>query len=383
MKKIAVLGSTGSVGRTTIDVVRQSNGRYTVESLAANNNWKLLAEQVTEFSPARAALSDAASADDLRRSVGNGIEIHSGPGALEEIVRASGADLIVSAVSGTAGLAPTLAAVDTGRDVALANKESIVMAGPVVMAAAAENGRTVIPIDSEHSAIFQAMRGEDPASVRRIILTASGGPFRTASMRTMAKVTPQEALEHPTWGMGTKITIDSATMMNKALEIVEARWLFDLDVSQIDVVIHPESIVHSLVEFRDGSTIAQMGHPDMSTPVRFALSYPEREKANVKGLDLPFLGALTFHGPDHEKFPALQLGYAAAEAGGTMGTVMNGANEVAVRAFLEGRIGFLDIVEIVEGAMKAHNVVETVDIEKIMEADAWARKEARKCIRTQ
>ncbi len=282
MKEIAVLGSTGSVGRTTIDVVRRSNGRYAIESLAANNNWKLLAKQVKEFSPSRAALSDAALADDLRAEIGNGVEIHSGPGALEEIVRASGADLIVSAVSGAAGLAPTLAAVDTGRDVALANKESIVMAGPIVMAVAAKNGRTVIPVDSEHSAIFQAMRGEDPASVRRVILTASGGPFRTASMRTMAKVTPQEALEHPTWGMGTKITIDSATMMNKALEIVEARWLFGLDVSQIDVVIHPESVVHSLVEFHDGSTIAQMGYPDMSTPVRFALPYPARDEADTK-----------------------------------------------------------------------------------------------------
>lgn len=380
MKKIAVLGSTGSVGRTTIDVVCQSNGRYAVESLAANKNWKLLAEQVEKFSPARVALSDAASADAFRKEVGDGIEIHSGPGALEEIVRASSADLVVSAVSGAAGLVPTLAAVDTGRNVALANKESIVMAGPTVMAAAAQAGGTIIPVDSEHSAIFQVMKGEDPASVRRIILTASGGPFRTASMRTMARVTPREALEHPTWSMGIKITIDSATMMNKALEIVEARWLFDLDVSQIDVVIHPESVVHSLVEFRDGSTIAQVGHPDMRIPVRFALSYPEREDADVKGLDLPSLGKLTFYSPDIEKFPALRLGYTAAKAGGTMGAVMNGANEVAVRAFLEGQIGFLDIVEIVEEVMKAHKLVEAPDMEKIMEADAWTRKETRECI---
>lgn len=381
MKTLAVLGSTGSVGRTTVGVVRESAGRYEMESLAANNNWRLLAEQVREFSPSRVALSDAASADDLRRSVRGDVEIHTGPGALEEIVRASGADLVVTAVSGAAGLAPTLAALDTGRDVALANKESIVMAGPTVMEKAAGNGGTVIPVDSEHSAIFQAMRGEDPAKVRRIILTASGGPFRTASKRAMAKVTPREALEHPTWGMGTKITIDSATMMNKALEIIEARWLFGLDASRIDVVIHPECVVHSLVEFRDGSTIAQMGYPDMSVPVRFALSYPERQEADVKPLDLPALGGLTFHRPDLEKFPALRLGYAAAEAGGTMGAVMNGANEVAVRAFLEGRIGFLDVVEVVEDVMNQHEITEAPEMEEIMEADAWARGEAEECMR--
>ncbi len=380
MKKLAILGSTGSVGRTTEMVVRQSNGRYSVESLAANSNWKLLAEQVRVLSPDRVALTDPESEKKLRECLPGDVELYTGPDALEEIVRASTADLIVSAVSGAAGLAPTLAALDTERDVALANKESIVMAGPAVMKKAAEKGRTVIPVDSEHSAVFQALRGESLGHLRRVILTASGGPFRTASLRHMAKVTPREALEHPTWTMGTKITIDSATMMNKALEIVEARWLFGIDASQIEVVIHPESIVHSLVKFCDGSTIAQMGYPDMSIPVRFALSYPERDDADTKELDLPGLGNLTFYKPDFKRFPALRLGYKAADAGGTMGAVMNGANEVAVQAFLEEKIGFLDIAEVVEHVMNTHKVVEDPDIKEIMNADSWARKEAEACM---
>lgn len=380
MKKLAILGSTGSVGRTTEMVVQQSNGRYSVESLAANSNWKLLAEQVRVLSPDRVALTNPESEKELRECLPGNVELYTGPDALEEIVRASTADLIVSAVSGAAGLAPTLAALDTERDVALANKESIVMAGPVVMKKAVEKGRTVIPVDSEHSAVFQALRGESLEHLQRIILTASGGPFRTTSLRHMAKVTPREALEHPTWTMGTKITIDSATMMNKALEIVEARWLFGIDASQIEVVIHPESIVHSLVMFCDGSTIAQMGYPDMSIPVRFALSYPERDDAVTKELDLPELGNLTFYKPDFKRFPALRLGYKAADAGGTMGAVMNGANEVAVQAFLEGKIGFLDIAEVVEHVMNTHKVVEDPDIKEIMNADSWARKEAEACV---
>lgn len=380
MKKLAILGSTGSVGRTTEMVVRQSNGRYSVESLAANSNWKLLAEQVRVLSPDRVALTNPESEKELRECLPGDVELYTGPDALEEIVRASTADLIVSAVSGAAGLAPTLAALDTERDVALANKESIVMAGPAVMKKAAEKGRTIIPVDSEHSAVFQALRGESLEHLQRVILTASGGPFRTASLRYMAKVTPREALEHPTWTMGTKITIDSATMMNKALEIVEARWLFGIDASQIEVVIHPESIVHSLVKFCDGSTIAQMGYPDMSIPVRFALSYPERDDADTKELDLPELGNLTFYKPDFKRFPALRLGYKAADAGGTMGAVMNGANEVAVQAFLEGKIGFLDIAEVVEHVMNTHKVVEDPDIKEIMNADSWARKEAKACM---
>jgi 1-deoxy-D-xylulose-5-phosphate reductoisomerase len=253
------------------------------------------------------------------------------------------------------------------------------MAGPLVMQKASDTGKTVIPVDSEHSAIFQAMRGEKRDHVRRIMLTASGGPFRTTSRRHMARVTPREALEHPTWGMGTKITIDSATMMNKALEIVEARWLFGLEVSQIDVVVHPQSVIHSLVEYCDGSTIAQMGYPDMAVPVRFALAYPEREKASAKLLDLPDIGSLTFHRPDFERFPALRLGYRAAEEGGSMGAVMNAANEVAVRAFLEGRVGFLDIAEIVGRVMDLHRIVHPSEVAEIMEADSWARKEAEKC----
>ncbi len=379
MKRLAILGSTGSIGRTTLRVVSESSGRYTVETLAANDNWKLISEQAREFRPARLAMSSAEAAGELKKELAPDVELLSGPDALEAAIRSSEADLVVSAVSGAVGLAPTLATLDTGRDIALANKESIVMAGSLVMQKASDTGSTVIPVDSEHSAIFQAMRGEKRDHVRRIMLTASGGPFRTASRRHMARVTPREALEHPTWGMGTKITIDSATMMNKALEIVEAKWLFGLEVSQIDVVVHPQSVVHSLVEYCDGSTIAQMGYPDMAVPVRFALAYPEREKANAKRLDLPDIESLTFHRPDFERFPALQLGYRAAEEGGSMGAVMNAANEVAVRAFLESRIGFLDIVEIAERVMDLHRVVHPSEVAEIMEIDSWARKEAEKC----
>jgi 1-deoxy-D-xylulose-5-phosphate reductoisomerase len=378
VKSLAILGSTGSVGRTTLRVVSESGGRYTVDCLAADVSWEMISEQAEEFRPARLALSNADAAGELKKGLAPNVGLLSGPGALEEIVRASEADLVVNAVSGAVGLAPTLATLDTGRDVALANKESIAMAGPLVMQRASEAGNTVIPVDSEHSAIFQAMRGEKRDHVRRIMLTASGGPFRTASKRHMAKVTPREALEHPTWGMGTKITIDSATMMNKALEIVEARWLFGLEVSRIDVVVHPQSIVHSLVEYCDGSTIAQMGYPDMAVPVRFALAYPEREKATAKPLDLPDIGSLSFHRPDFDRFPALRLGYRAGEEGGTMGAVMNAANEVAVGAFLEGRIGFLNITEIVERVMDLHRVARPSGVEEIMEADSWARAEAEK-----
>jgi 1-deoxy-D-xylulose-5-phosphate reductoisomerase len=379
VKSLAILGSTGSIGRTTLKVVSESGGRYTVDTLAANDNWKMISEQAREFRPVRLALSSTDAAGELKKGMAPNVKLLAGPGALEEAVRSSEADLVVSAVSGAVGLAPTLATLDTGRNVALANKESIVMAGPLVMQKAADTGNTVIPVDSEHSAIFQAMRGEKRDHVRRIILTASGGPFRTTSRRHMARVTPREALEHPTWGMGTKITIDSATMMNKALEIVEAKWLFDLEVSQIDVVVHPQSVVHSLVEYCDGSSIAQMGYPDMAVPVRFALAYPEREKARTTPLDLPDIESLTFHRPDFERFPALRLGYRAAEEGGSMGAVMNAANEVAVRAFLESRIGFLDIVEIVERVMDRHRIVHPSEIAGIMETDAWARKEAEKC----
>jgi 1-deoxy-D-xylulose-5-phosphate reductoisomerase len=381
VKSLAVLGSTGSIGRTTLKVVSESDGRYGVDCLAADDSWELLSEQAGRFRPPRLALSNEAAADRLRKDLGSGTSLLSGPGALEEIVRISEADLVVNAVSGAVGLAPTLAALDTGRDVALANKESIAIAGPLVMRRASGAGKTVIPVDSEHSAIFQAMRGEKRDHVRRIMLTASGGPFRTASRRHMARVTPREALEHPTWGMGTKITIDSATMMNKALEIVEARWLFDLDVSRIDVVIHPQSVVHSLVEYCDGSTIAQMGYPDMIVPVRFALAYPEREEAKAKPLDLPEIGSLTFHEPDFDRFPALRLGYRVAEEGGTMGAVMNAANEEAVSGFLDGRIGFLEIVEIVERVMNEHRTARASEAAKIMEADSWARREAKKWIK--
>lgn len=383
MKRVAVLGSTGSIGRSTLEVIRGLGQGYQVVALSANSSWELLAEQVAEFRPRRVVLTEAAGEESLRGKLrGHSAEISVGPDALAQLASEADVDIFVVAIVGAAGLPATVAAAQSGKTLAIANKEPLVMAGGIVMALAEKHGTTVVPVDSEHSAVFQALRAGKRSEVRRIIITASGGPFRDARPEALAAVTPAQALNHPTWRMGAKITMDSATLMNKALEVIEAKWLFGLDASQIDVVVHPQSIIHSMVEFCDGSVVAQMGLPDMKVPIRFALTYPDRAETDVPPLDLVQLGSLTFQAPDFGKFPALRLGYEVARTGGTLGAVLNGANEVAVKEFLDGRIKFTDIIPLVEQALRRHSVVPSPSLDDIIRADEWARSEVHRCLST-
>ncbi len=375
MKRVVVLGSTGSVGANALDVIRHLPDECRVSGLSARSNWKMLGEQVREFHPARVALTDGAARREIAPSL-NGTELHEDPA---EIVAHDDVDVVLSGITGAAGLAPGLAALRAGKTLALANKESLVVAGPIMLEAARKSGAEIVPVDSEHNAIFQAMRGGCREEVRRIILTASGGPF--LNRESLDGVTVEEALKHPTWTMGAKITIDSATMFNKALEIVEARWLFDVAPERIFVVVHPQSIVHSIVEFADGSMIAQMGVPDMRTPIQYALTHPRRLGGLAKSLNLAEAGSLTFRDPDLKKFPSLELGWKAAKVGGTMGAVLNGANEAAVEMFLGGKISFRRIFEIVGAVMDRHRPVGSPTLEDVVVADGWARAEAR-CLTT-
>jgi 1-deoxy-D-xylulose-5-phosphate reductoisomerase len=377
MKNIAILGSTGSIGTSTLDVVASHASEFAVCALAGGRNVGLLKEQIERFSPCLAAVIDDEHAAELKRMLGNSrTSILSGPEGYREVASIGDARIVVSAIVGAAGLIPTLEAIDAGKDIALANKETLVMAGGIVLGRAAEKGVRVIPVDSEHSAIFQCLQGNDPLSVRRIILTASGGPFLYSSREEIDAAGPALALKHPKWNMGRKISIDSATMMNKGLEVIEASWLFGLPVNRIDIMIHPQSIVHSMVEYKDGSVIAQMGNPDMRVPVAYALSFPRRLESVNPGLDLLQTGSLTFLKPDFERFPALGLSFQAAESGGTMPAVLNAANEIAVAAFLEEKIGFYGITRVVETVIARHGLVKDPRIAEILEADGWARKEA-------
>jgi 1-deoxy-D-xylulose-5-phosphate reductoisomerase len=382
MKRLAILGSTGSIGRSTLAVVAEHPGEFVVAGLAAGENVAVLSEQVRQFRPALVSVKDEEGARRLRELLPrNGApEILSGPQGALEVATAPGVDLMVSAMVGAVGLAPTLAALEAGIPVALANKETLVAAGPLVMAAAKERGVPLIPVDSEHSAIFQALQGQRREDIRRLWLTASGGPFRSWARERLAGVTAAQALRHPNWSMGPKITIDSATMFNKALEVIEAGVLFDLPVEQIRVVIHPQSIVHSLVEFVDGSVLAQLGVPDMRLPIAYALTYPRRLSLNSSTLDLYQMGQLTFEPPDLEKFPGLKLGYAAALTGGTMPAVLNAANEVAVAAFLEGRLAFVDIAATVERTMAAHEAQPLTSLKQVLTVNRWAREYAQNLI---
>lgn len=377
MKRVVILGSTGSIGTSTLDVLHQLGGDFELVGLAGNTQWERLAEQVAEFHPRAAAL---ASEEGYRRLVervsSNGVALGSGPEAVAALAAADDVDIVVNAIVGAAGLEPALAALRAGKTLALANKECMVMAGPILKRAAAESGARIIPVDSEHSAIFQAMHAGRAAEVKAVWITASGGPFRTLPLEELERVTPQQALQHPNWDMGPKVTIDSATMMNKALEVIEAKWLFDLDVAQIRVLVHPQSIVHSMVEFLDGSTIAQLGLPDMRVPIQYALTYPERRAGRVAGADLAELGRLDFEPADTARFPALALGFRAAEAGGTMGAVLNAANEVAVAAFLDERLKFTDIARLSAEVMSDHELVAAPSLAQIAAADRWARQEA-------
>ena len=377
MRNIALLGSTGSIGRQVLDVVSRLPEKLRVASLAAHRNVELLAEQIREFRPAIASIGSGDDAERLRELLGdpNSLETVWGPEGLKRAATVTEADIVVVAVAGTVGLAPTLEAISAGKDIALASKEVLVAAGSLVTRLVEKNGVRLLPIDSEHSAIFQCLQGEDRSRVRRLVLTASGGAFADYPLESLERVTVEQALAHPTWSMGRKITIDSATLMNKGLEIVEARWLFGVDPSRIEVVIHPQSIVHSMVEFEDGSVLAQMGVPDMRLPVQYALLYPERVDTGLPRLDIAAQGTLTFARPDPARYPALALAYRAAEQGGTLPAVMNAANEAAVGLFLDRRIGFPDIVRIVRQAMDGHKQVQDPDLGQILEADSWARRQ--------
>ncbi len=375
MKYLAILGSTGSIGQSTLAVVAEHPGEFAVTGLAAGRNVELLAQQIKEFQPLRVSVQDKETAERLKLLLPTNWHpaIFWGPEGAKEIALTDGVDLVVSAMVGAVGLEPTLAAIQAGLPVALANKETLVAAGSLVMAAAKERGVSIIPVDSEHSAIFQALHGQRPEDVRQLWLTASGGPFRAWDLERLRRATAAQALKHPNWSMGPKISIDSATMMNKALEVIEASVLFGLPVDQVGVYIHPQSIIHSLVEFVDGSVIAQLGVPDMRLPIAYALTYPRRLPLNGPSLDLCQVGRLTFETPDMTRFPGLALGYAAARAGGTMPAVLNAANEMAVAAFLNSRISFMDIPQTVEATMEAHRHEPLESLEQVLAVNHWAR----------
>ena len=375
MKKISILGSTGSIGTSTLKVVDTNPDRYRVIGLTAGSNIDLLQEQIKKYSPLAVAVSQQDQADILKSRLSKYIntKILCGDDGVAEVASMDEADIVVSAISGAAGLLPTYKAIYAGKDIALANKETMVMAGSVIMDLAEKKGVSILPVDSEHSAVFQSLQGHNRSDVKRIILTASGGPFREYSLSKLENITPAMALKHPNWEMGRKITIDSATLMNKGLEVIEAKWLFNLDLDQIDVLIHPESIIHSMVEYNDGSVIAQMGIPDMITPISYALSYPKHLKTSLPQLRLESIGKLTFFEPDMVKFRCLKLAINALKTGKSMPAVLNGANEIAVASFLEGKVSFLHIPEIIEKTMDAHNAYPVNTVQSVIEADLWAR----------
>jgi 1-deoxy-D-xylulose-5-phosphate reductoisomerase len=383
MKRLAVLGSTGSIGVNVLDVVRQFPDRYTIVALAAGSNIRRLAEQITEFKPSLVSVCDDTHRRELQALLppGDTCQVLCGTEGNVQVAAYHQADLTVSAMVGAIGLLPTLAAIEAGKDIGLANKETLVMAGHLVMEAVRRRGVRLLPIDSEHSAIFQALEAGRRSDLRKIILTASGGPFRTSDREQLGRVTAAEALRHPNWSMGKKITIDSATLMNKGLEVIEARWLFDVTPEEIEVVIHPQSIVHSLVEYRDGSVLAQMGLPDMRIPIAYALSYPERLPLPLPRLDLTTCGELQFLPPNHVNFPALGLAFTALKRGGTVPAVLNGANEVAVEAFLAGRIAFPQIAETVAATMDNVGSEGNASLDEILAADALARSTAERLLR--
>jgi len=382
-KTLSILGSTGSIGVSTLEVVRQFPDLFQVAALSAGRNVVLLLDQIRTFRPRLVSVFDERLAEELDRSLFRDSwkpQILFGPEGYERAAACPEIDMLVSAMVGAAGLLPTLAAIRAGKDLALANKETLVVAGEIVMGAAERQGIRILPVDSEHSAIFQALQGNHRNALKRILLTASGGPFFRKSVEELASVTPRAALRHPNWSMGRKITVDSATLMNKGLEVIEARWLFGVPVDSIAVHVHPESIVHSMVEYIDGSVIAQLGIPDMKIPIAYALSYPERLPVQGPPLDLFRLRNLSFYPPDEEKFPCLRLAYEACRKGATLPAVLNAANEVAVHAFLEERISFVEIPRLIETVMNAHEASPDPTLEEVMAADRWARGEAERLV---
>jgi len=390
MKRITILGASGSIGLSTLDVVRRNRESMEVVALSGHRNVARILEQCQEFRPQVAAMGDPAAAGELRAGLKDagleGIEVLSGEDGLEDIARIPEADVVVAAIVGAAGLLPTLAAARSGKRILLANKEALVMSGGLFMREVRQHGAELLPIDSEHNAIFQClpgrMAGLTEMGVNRILLTASGGPFRERSRTELELVTPSEACAHPNWSMGQKISVDSATLMNKGLELIEACWLFDADPDDVEVVVHPQSIIHSMVSYIDGSVLAQMGNPDMRTPIAHALAWPERIDAGVAPLDIVSAARLDFERPDTARFPCLRLASEAMKQGGTATAVLNAANEVAVAAFLEGEIAFLDIPATIEAALEGSEIGSARDLETILQADESARREARSWINT-
>jgi 1-deoxy-D-xylulose-5-phosphate reductoisomerase len=375
MKNVVLLGSTGSIGTSTVKVAEDLPDRIRLLGLAAGNNSELLLEQTRKHKPQAISVSDPAKARELQDLLGTSVEVFSGRDGLLKLATLPGADIVLIAIVGTAGLEPALAAIRAGKDIAVASKEILVMAGEIVMNEARRCGVKVLAVDSEHSAIFQCLDGKPAESIRRLWLTASGGPFRTMPASEFPTITVEHALKHPSWVMGRKITIDSATLFNKGLEMIEARWLFEVEMARVAVVVHPQSVVHSMVEFVDGSLLAQLSTPDMCLPIQYALTYPDRAFSNRVQTNLARLGNLTFEEPDPGRFPALTLARRAGDIGGTLPAVLNAANEKAVDAFVNRRITFMQISEFVGRTMDQHQVVEHPNLHQILEADQWARNE--------
>jgi 1-deoxy-D-xylulose-5-phosphate reductoisomerase len=376
-KRVVILGATGSIGESALKVARDIPERMEIVGLAANSNAEKLAAAANETRAQSVCLVDETKIDTLRRALAYKPQIFTGEEGLREIACLTDAEMVLVAIVGTGGLRPALAAIEAGKDLAVASKEILVMAGEIVMREARDNGANILPVDSEHNAIFQCLEGKNSLDIRRIILTASGGPFREAPRKDFDSITPERALKHPTWNMGPKITIDSATLFNKGLEMIEAHWLFGVEMKRVEVVIHPQSIVHSMVEFADGSTLAQLSYSNMCFPIQYAVTWPERVLNSLPPLDFSKLSKLEFFTPRYDDFPALNLARRAGETGGTLPAVMNAANEVAVAAFLDQRVRFPEIWRIVEEAMNRHASVAHPDLDAILQADQWARNEAQ------
>jgi 1-deoxy-D-xylulose-5-phosphate reductoisomerase len=379
MKNVVLLGSTGSIGTSTVKVAEDLPDQIRLLALAAGNNSELLLTQTRKHKPAAISISDPAKAKELQNALGTSAQVFSGEEGLIKLATLPAADIVLIAIVGTAGLKPALAAIRAGKDIAVASKEILVMAGEIVMNEARKHGVRVLAVDSEHSAIFQCLDGKPSSSVRKLWLTASGGPFRDKALwpkEKFSEITVERALKHPSWVMGRKITIDSATLFNKGLEMIEARWLFDIEMARVGVVVHPQSIVHSMVEFVDGSLLAQLSTPDMCLPIQYALTYPDRADSCRVQTNFPKIGALTFEEPDVERFPAIELARRAGEIGGTLPAVLNAANEIAVEAFVNRKINFPQITETIRRTMDAHKVVSHPVLEQILEADSWARRTA-------
>ncbi|WXR61761.1 1-deoxy-D-xylulose-5-phosphate reductoisomerase [Peptostreptococcaceae bacterium AGR-M142] len=372
MKNISILGSTGSIGEQTLDVIRKNKDKFKVSSLAVNSSIDVLIKQIEEFKPKKVCVYDEHKYKELKTKIKD-VEIFCGMDGLLKLVKDEEVDIVITAVVGMIGLLPTLKAIEYKKTIGLANKETLVTAGELVMQKAKENNVSIIPVDSEHSAIFQCLNGERKKDINKIILTASGGPFRGKKKEELINITKREALKHPNWSMGNKISIDSSTLMNKGLEVIEAKWLFDIDVEDIEVIVHPQSIVHSMVEFKDKSTIAQMGNPDMRVPIQYALTYPNRIENDFERLDFLKFNNLTFEKPDLNTFPCLRLAYEVLKKGGTYACVLNAANEELVGLFLEDKIKFYDIPNLIEKTINNHDSIEKPELEDILNADLWAR----------